>query len=348
MHRLVPIAVLSMLAAAPAQRALLDTLPADLSTSGLSGAFEGSFRELPLRGAGKLTAIGAFADTAWVARGDHWYRHDLSSWELLAEVPAAVAVVDFAADARFLHGLGRDGRITLIDPRAGRPVREHDRIDYGENPPEFLGITTAGDGFVLLDNKRAAWRVDGKLQRGERIVELGARADAAAWLGCREGMLITGGHRSVQEIDARTGATERFLQIALTSQQAGDVAGAELLIGGSENGDTVLRAFTPWPERWRTTVDVRRRGQEGLTWSVGPLALTDDAGLCDALQVIRRRTPESRTMAGIVVPMPLILRVRDGVTVGDLARTWDLALAAGWQDVRVAGLADWVARQRSR
>ena len=348
MRRLASIAALSVFTAVPAQRALLDTLPADVSTAGLGDAFEGTYRELPLRGTGDLTAIGVFADTAWVARGGHWYRHDLSSWELLTEVPEAVPVVDFAADARFLYGLGRDGRITLIDPRAGRPVREHDRIDYGENPPEFSGITTAGDGFVLLDSKRSAWRVDGKLQRGERIVELGARAAATAWLAHRDRQLVTGGHRSVQEMDAATGATERLLTLPLQRQQAGDVAGSELLIGGHANvGDTVLRAFTPWPERWRTTLDVRQ-SRRGPTWSVGPREFRDAAALQAALQDILKRTPESRTTAGIVVPMPLILRVGEGTTVADLARTWDLATAAGWQDVRVAGLANWVAGQRSR
>lgn len=344
-----PIAALALVTVtAPAQRALLDGLPEAWSTAGLTGAFEGRFRDLPLRGAGDLTAIGVFGDTAWVARGARWYRHDLSSFELLAEVPAAVAVIDFAADSRFLYGLRRDGGITLIDPRAGRPVREHDRIDYGEDPPEFVGITTVGDGFVLLDHKRAAWRVDGKLQRGVRIVELGTRADAASWLASCERRLVIGGQGLVQEVDARTGVSERLVQVPMQRQAVGDVAGAELLVGGQMGtGETVLRAFSPWPERWRTTLDIRHR-RDGLAWHVGARAFADEAELGQALRTLAQCTPESRTIAGDVVPMPLVLRVGDGVTVGELARTWDLALAAGWREVRVAGLAEWVERQRAR
>lgn len=325
-------------AALPAQRALLDTLPPDTDVGPRREArFGAEFTAIELPGEGSVLAIATIERAIWVLRGEQLHRLDLAG-KPQGSVAAAHGMIGLTADDRFLYGIaGKD--VHVLDPRAGVSVRTvplpttwppslltvhrgrlHGLVDHTVLEIDLGAGTTkevkklvetvqwlASDGqelwFGTSEQCRPLGLADSPPAWRGRRWPWSVRESAAAWV---DGRLLVALER--RGADGKAAATVGFLDLTV------DDANHRLeLAMGRENGKLVFRLDD------------------------APIGSEDElrAALRQASRAARPGRPQRYARR---VELALDVQPERGVTVGEVARIWDLALAAGVLEVRCPGV----------
>lgn len=320
----------------PAQRALLDELPADADAWELRGSGLGAeFTPVTLPGTGTPRGLARIGAVLWFARGDRLLRLSWPEPAVELDVEAPPGLVSLVADARFAYGLvGRS--IVVIDPAAGRVART---IDPGAGEePNALG--RLGEQFVLASPSGVFLR-DARFEApAERLA--GAEGKAS-WLVSDGVRLWAGGAAGaravpVRDPDAKDGRLSWRWPWRLTACAATWTDDRLLIVG--ERGDRGLVG-----ECVSGLLDLRRADWFGEQLSIACHAATADTPRFlvgpKTVASIEALTGELKRFASVRVrradgsegPMPVVLEARPGARVAWLKQAWDAAVAAGFDRV---------------
>ncbi|MCB9885331.1 MAG: hypothetical protein H6838_07555 [Planctomycetes bacterium] len=350
-----------LLAALPAQRHLLDTLPQEAEARELCG-FAGRMEPYDLPGKGPirgLTTIGSGARrVVWLLRGDELLRMAWPSLRLEYRVEVQPGWRGLCDDGRLLYTLG-DGEVVVLDPVAGRPVQTRP-LAAAPPRPSALGWHT---GALFVASGRDVRRSDAPPTEADGQADAGVGSKFAAvlrptrdpvqWLSGDGLQLWAASRAELRPIDADAAAIwaggrwpVRFDggaavwidgQLLLAAEYRDARQQPHVLCG--------LWAAAALPAAHGITVRVSRDAS-GQHWQVGETN-------CRSLRQLRAPLARcasdlrARVLAadgGQRLP-PVVLEAGPRATVRELAETWDLVESVGFSEISSPAQEAW-ARDR--
>jgi len=310
---------------APDAEAILMPLPGDVD----------ALERIELPGKGQVRALAANAEKIWLAR-DLLYVLSAKDRKQLLRRELPEGMLDLCADERSLYVLTSE-RIVVLDAESGSELRRIAWTFEADGPPN--AIATRGD--ELLVSWPAAMIGVHKRIENTRI-RTGPRRPAApvhwladdgkvVWAGCGLGL------REVDVAELRPTGPQRTLPRPFGRGFGACVGGRLLLVERGTVGQRKVAAAMVDPARIgpeeHLTIGLRR-GARGLSFEVGPKPISTPEKVTLELQRIARH-PASLVPGenGTRKLMPVMLVVHPGVTVKELAGTWDLVVKAGFPEV---------------
>ena len=335
--------------ALPAQRALLDRLPPDADTSNHRYlGFGDEFEPWQLPGEGAVHGLARIADSCWIARGECLHCVEWPSRRLLRTVDAPKDLVGLTADERFVYGIAGKN-LHVVDALAGQSVR---MVPIQSVWPPATIAAHRGALYVTVD--RTLMRLDaatGVVWEEFKFDEL------PQWLASDGQRLWLGNDAQCRPLlgEAATQAAwaGRLWPWSVHSSAAVWMAGRLLLVADSRDSMGASKhcsgLLTPLAEHAMGCVTLKIRTDGGvapkLQFELGPTPIYEEAALRDALRrLVANPELQVRGPDGQAVPMPLVIEARAGVKVRDVARIWDLAVAAGFPQVQCPEQEAWVRR----
>jgi len=331
-----------------AQRTLLDRLPHDADVSAHSYIGFGSELEpWVLPGEGLVTGFAKVADRCWIARGAQLHCVDWGTRRVLRSQDAPTDLVGLCADQRFLYGVaGRD--LHVLDPVAGTSMRT---VPIAAAWPPASVTMHRGVLHVVVD--QTVMTVDPATGAVKEVTQLGVRAHWIASDGTNVWYGNAGGCRpflcdgaTVPEWAGRTWPW------TVVESAAAWVDGRLLLAVECPDGkqrEQLAGLLTPTTDIASERLVISLRADDDkLSYDVDAMPIDDGAALGAKLrQLARDRSTLVRAADGKQVRKAVVIEAYSGVKVRDVARVWDLALAAGFTAVHCPPLEGWVRRQQA-
>ena len=321
-------------AALPAQRALLDQLPPTTEVGPRPAAMFGAeFTAIELPGQGSVLAIATIDRAIWVLRGKELHRLDRAG-KPQSSVAATDGMVGLAADDRFLYGVaGKD--LHVLDPRAGVSVRT---VPLPTTWPPSLLTVHRGRLHGLVDHTLV--EVDLGAGTTKEITKL---VETVQWLASDGQELWFGASQECRPLglaQAPPAWRGRRWPWSVRESAAAWVDGRLLVALERRGGDGKAASTVGFLE---PTVDDPRHSLElAVLRQNGQLVFRLDDTPIGSEHELRATLRKASGAAGPGMPRryeeradtALDVRPERGVTVGEVARIWDLALAAGFSEVR--------------
>lgn len=329
----------------PAQRALIDRLPpdADVGQHRYVG-FGDEFESWDLPGKGPVRGLARIGGDCWIARGEHLHRVAWASQQLLRTVPAPKDVIALTADTRFVHALA--GRtLHVIDPVAGQSVRTVAIESIG--PPTAIA---AHRDALFVTVGHTLMRVD--IGTGELREEL-TYEDVPQWLASDGQRLWIGTDAQCRPLLGEGTSKEPWAGCLwpwrATTSAAVWVEGRLLLAAEYRDRLQVAGQCSGWlrPSAQPAVgcVTLKLSSAPKLRFELGPKPLPNEAALAEELRRLAADPAAQVPGAdGARVPLPVEIEANVGVKVRDVARIWDLVIAAGFPIVRCPEQEAWVRR----
>lgn len=331
--------------ALPAQRALLDRLPPDADASNHRYVgFGDEFEPWELPGEGEVHGLGRTVDRCWIARGDHLHRLEWPSRRLLQTVEAPKDLVGLTADERFLYALAGKN-LHVVDAVAGQSVRTLPIDSIG---PPLTIAAHRGALYVTVD--RTLMQLDAATGVVRLEIEFGQLPQWLAsdgehlWIGNDAGCCPLLGDAAAKvpwagrtwPWFAKTSAAVWVEGRLLIAAEYRDALG----VSGHCSG-----LLQPRAEPAVGCVTLKVYSVPKLRYEIGPTPIRDEGALRDELRRLAADPAlQVRGLDGKAVPMPVVIEAKAGVKVRDVARIWDLAVAAGFPQVRCPEQEGWVRR----
>jgi len=339
-HHLCAVAVVvGVLGGLVAQRKVLDRLPQGAEALQVAVPAGGSWREyVELPGKGVVRGIARCRDELWLVR-DRLLVMNAADREVRRKLPAPKGLLGMTADERFVYLLRRK-HISVLDARAAQEVR---RISLGNahaGAPSAIAahgkqlFVVWPDGLFAFDKRTGKAR---ECVRPRFLPRWLASDGESLWAGASHRFCRIG---TATASPAAAGAkrARELLQPAFEPSCGTFTQGRLLWIEtprpGTRTVGTVVAPESAWASE-QLAVKLQRDG-DGLHYVIGPRPVEGAANFADWMRRLAK-DPACTVpwFDGECVLMPVVLVVHPGVTVGDLAAAWDVASAAGFENVSV-------------
>ncbi|HEX6813491.1 MAG TPA: hypothetical protein VF384_17865 [Planctomycetota bacterium] len=342
-------AVVACAAPIGAQRALLDRLPPDADVAAHSWVGFGSELDpWTLPGDGMVFGFAKIGGRMWIARGSKLHCVEWPSRRHVRTIDAPPDLVGLCADERFVYGIAGT-ELHVLDPIAGASMRT---VKLASPWPPAAICTHGGVLHVLVD--LTVLTVDPSTGAVAELCKFPARPH---WIASDGTRLWYGDGLQCRPFrgDAPPRAWQgRDWPWPLHESAASWVDGR--LLVALERRDDRNRPIhdagllTPIPDLAspRLRLDIGTF-ESKLCYRLGDVMVADEQALAAELRArAHERTARVRSPNGEWVRMPVILEVEPGVKVRDVARVWDVVIAAGIDTVHCPPLENWVRQQQAQ